>query len=496
MDNSTYRRIDAPFQPPGHSAVGQPRQFYIDCTKTYFFGGGTGIQRVVSECAAHARAAGEELGVRCVPVVWVGVGFLEIGANRLAAPHLPRRICTGLRRILLSLRKACRRPSRERTVATTRDSHTAGKPRHTHRATALAAGMMYFVLSWLALPGSWLRFRLPRIQSGDVLVLPDANWGNLIPTGVLERIRQRGAQLACVMHDILPVRLPETFEPELVSRFENWLKWACRHVDAMVCVSRSTRNDLQHYFAEQRISAPPALGTFHLGCNPGLDKSGPRPQIVQELDLISRSRWLLCVGTLEPRKNHDVLLDACDRLWESGRPFGLVFVGKIGWRSESLMNRIRQHPRLHQWLHVYHDLSDSELDLAYDSAAGVVMPSLAEGLGLPVIEALTHHKPVIASDIPPHRETGHNHCLFFDPHDPRALEKRIVELLDGPRHRFTSASFDNLHLPDWKTSVCELLAEVDRVLPREQDVSGQVHKPPLMPAAFARRRQNIATSIR
>ena len=297
-------------------------------------------------------------------------------------------------------------------------THTLPSP---NLATALAAGAMYFVLSWLALPGSWLRFRFPRFHANDVLILPDANWGNLIPTNVLEEVQQFAQDLGNMGLDILPVRIPETFEAELVARFDAWLKWACRHVDAMVCVSHSTQTDLQNYFAEQFLANPPCLGTFRLGCNPRLDKAGPRPQIVQELELIGRRPWLLCVGTLEPRKNHDLLLDACERLWDSGRLFGLVFVGRIGWRSERLINRIAQHPHLRHWLHVYHDLSDSELDLAYEGATGVVMPSLAEGLGLPVIEALMHNKPVIASDIPPHRETGQDHCLFFDPDDETAL---------------------------------------------------------------------------
>ncbi len=440
------------------------RRIFVDCTKTYFFGGGTGIQRVVTELARHTSTAGQEINVSCTPVVWMGWGFLEIGEHSVDRNPRARLLGEGLRRTVLTLIKFITRHAGRPTESLVEN---APRPKRSGRGAGIFAAIarcMFVVLSLIALPKSWLQFRFVKFHRDDVLLLPDANWSNMIPLGALENIKKNNARLVSVMHDILPVRVPETFEPSLVLRFTNWLNWACQNLDAMVCVSEATRADLSTYFKEQQLRQTPKLGAFRLGCNPNQQNSSPRPHMVKQLESIAGTPCCLCVGTLEPRKNHQLLLDACEQLWESGQEFGLVIVGKIGWRCDEIMQRMAKHPQLGNNLHLFHDLNDSELDLAYGCATVVIMPSMAEGLGLPIVEALRRNKPVIASDIPPHREAGGDNCFYFDSQESADLSRQIVSVLNGRRPQGFDQS-NQRDLPDWRSSTCELISTVDQLLP-------------------------------
>ena len=445
------------------------RRIFVDCTKTYFFGGGTGIQRVVTELARHASSAGQEINVSCTPVVWMGYRFLEIGDHHVDRNPRARVLGECLRRTVLTLIKFIKRHSGRPTES---QGENDQRPKRAGRGAGIFAAIarcMFVVLSLIALPKSWLQLRFVKFQRDDVLLLPDANWSNMIPLGALENIKKNGARLVSVIHDILPVRVPETFEPSLVSRFTNWLNWACRNLDAMICVSEATQADLHTYFKEQQLRHTPRLGAFRLGCNPNQRNSSPRPHIVKQLGSISGTPCCLCVGTLEPRKNHQLLLDACEHLWESEQEFGLVIVGKIGWRCNEIMHRIAKHPQLGKNLHLFHDLNDSELDLAYGCATVVIMPSMAEGLGLPIVEALRRSKPVIASDIPPHREAGGDNCLYFSPQKSADLSRQIVSVLNGGRPQGFCQS-NQRDLPDWQSSTCELISKVDQLLPLSKKI--------------------------
>ena len=103
-------------------------------------------------------------------------------------------------------------------------------------------------------------------------------------------------------------------------------------------------------------------------------------------------RVILVVGTLEPRKNHSGLLDAFDRL---GTDSTLVVVGRQGWKADDIAQRIRGHEAFGEALRWPSEVNDATLDALYDLADVVVVPSHAEGYGLPVVEALrrraVHH---------------------------------------------------------------------------------------------------------
>ncbi len=139
-------------------------------------------------------------------------------------------------------------------------------------------------------------------------------------------------------------------------------------------------------------------------------------------------RPYLTVGTIEPRKNHVLLVDAFERIWQRHSDARLLIVGRVGWLCESLVQRIRRHPQYQRSLFMFNDLSDSELEFCYQHAKAFLFPSHAEGFGLPVVEALQHGLPVLASDIPIHREVGQDFCTYFNRETPDELVRLISDI--------------------------------------------------------------------
>ena len=120
------------------------------------------------------------------------------------------------------------------------------------------------------------------------------------------------------------------------------------------------------------------------------------------------------VGSIEPRKNHAYVLDAFDLFWQQGGIASLVIVGRHGWKSDSLLERIAQHEQLGRQLFLLRDATDAELDHCYRNASALVIASIIEGFGLPIVEAFQRGLPVLCSDIPVFREIADGKATFFD----------------------------------------------------------------------------------
>jgi alpha-1,2-rhamnosyltransferase len=165
------------------------------------------------------------------------------------------------------------------------------------------------------------------------------------------------------------------------------------------------------------------------------------------------------VGMISPRKNHALAIDAFDRLWSAGVDVRLAIAGNYGWDCTDLMDRIRSHPQFGQKLFWFKDVCDSELDYCYRHAAGLVTASFAEGFNLPIVEALSKGCPVLASDLPVHREVGGAHATYFHSGDAAGL----ADLISEHRRRATLvgvASPEGFDWPDWTESCRDLLRQI------------------------------------
>jgi alpha-1,2-rhamnosyltransferase len=172
----------------------------------------------------------------------------------------------------------------------------------------------------------------------------------------------------------------------------------------------------------------------------------------------------LMVASFDPRKNHTQALDAFDLLWQSNPELQICFAGRSGSRCDDFMRRIEQHPKLNRGLWVFHDLTDMELHHVYEHCSGVLLPSIVEGFGLPIVESLWHGRKTFASDTPIHREVGGRCCEYFPLHDPMTLAKQIQawELMRtaGSTKGGIKAAVDWSQPTTWRQSATQLLDAV------------------------------------
>jgi glycosyltransferase involved in cell wall biosynthesis len=173
-----------------------------------------------------------------------------------------------------------------------------------------------------------------------------------------------------------------------------------------------------------------ALGADHIGAGEVSDEG------LASLGLPIDRRLLITVGTIEPRKRHQQLLDAFERRWAVGSTDCLVIVGKEGWRNlpddhrrdiPETITRLRSHPEMGQRLFWLKGLCDAQLEALYRHAHGLIAASEDEGYGLPVVEAAARGMPVLARDVPVFREVAPPGTRFFTGMDGAALAAALDE---------------------------------------------------------------------
>ncbi|MPT49032.1 MAG: glycosyltransferase family 1 protein [Sphingobium sp.] len=317
-----------------------------------------------------------------------------------------------------------------------------------------------------------LRFRpggRVKIGAGDIFLGLDLS-SRILPKHKHQVMawRKRGVRICVVIYDLLPVEHPEWFGNNHSTQFENWLRFIGHYVDMALCISQSVEESLKKWLKQEQISRADAIDIRNFPLGGDLSKSQPSIGITEDnelaLELLKSHRYVLTVGTIEPRKGHAIALDAFDLLFagEADDVPALVIVGRSGWKTDDLQERIRGHKQLGKKLFWFDNASDELLDKLYDGCAGVLFPSLAEGFGLPVVEALMHHRPVLVRNLTVFRELGMPSISYFDEDSPTALAKAITDWLKRGRKTYGTGPHE---IFTWKKS-CDVLLRHLRVLIR------------------------------
>lgn len=331
-------------------------------------------------------------------------------------------------------------------------------------ATLDGTGYRYarsFSLGFLGCPEIGLRDDPVDAQPGDLFIGLDLQH-YIVPLQAdhLESLHHQGVRILFVIYDLLPIRLPEDFQPEMKDLHEQWLSLVCRVADGVICISRSVADELAEWLnagGPKRLR-PLKIGWNHLGGD--IENSVPSRGLPADADRIfqqmaARPSFLM-VGTVEPRKGHAETLAAVERLWADGAEVNLAIVGKQGWKVEDLADRLRNHPELGKRLFWLEGISDEYLSEVYGSCACLIAASKDEGFGLPLIEAAKNKLPIIARDIPVFREVAGDHAFYFsgqDPSDIAAAIKAWLVLYRSGNHPCS----DGIRWLTWKESAQQLL---------------------------------------
>lgn len=221
---------------------------------------------------------------------------------------------------------------------------------------------------------------------------------------------------AVVVYDLVPWTNPDTANRRSATIERATIRPALRRCAALPCISEATRIDLVRRFP----IAEPKASVIPLAADATFADPVPAPGH-HEL----KNPYVLAVGTLEPRKNLERLIDAWVVLPPDVRgAHELALVGPRGWDEDGILRKAIDHGA-----RLLGHVTEDELRALYAGASAFVYPSLYEGFGLPVLEAMAAGAPVITSNVSSLPEVAGDAALLIDPHDTAAIATAITELL-------------------------------------------------------------------
>ncbi len=234
------------------------------------------------------------------------------------------------------------------------------------------------------------------------------------PTPLFPFLRKpRGPRVVCTIHDVTPRFAPQWHKRSHAAYFRWVLPWLLRSVDSFLADSRASAMDLQHWYGipASRCSVVPLASRW-----------ASEPLVLPKHD------YFLAVGTLEPRKNLERVVAAFQRFKDQrpDSPLTLKIVGQSGWGATASQTRQLERPDI-QWTGY---LADEDLRQLYRHARALLYPSLYEGFGLPVLEAMTLGCPVVTSPGSSLPEVGGAAVLYVDPLQVDPIADALLRLAD------------------------------------------------------------------
>jgi glycosyltransferase involved in cell wall biosynthesis len=266
--------------------------------------------------------------------------------------------------------------------------------------------------------------------AGDVLISVGLDWDHAYYRHFHHLRKHLGVRVVSCCYDLIPVLYPQYCVADVASRFTAYFLDVAEGSELTLCISRQSERDLLALLDRTGGRAVPTH-VFPLGDNVP-EGNG---EVGEAVAAVLAQPFILFVSTIERRKNHEVLYRAYHLLAQAGRCDELprlVFVGMQGWGVADLLSDMALDPLVRDLIVQLHQVSDAELRRLYEAAMFCVYPSLYEGWGLPVGEALAMGKVVLSSDRGSLPEVGGDLVRYVDPWSPRAWADEIWLLLTDP----------------------------------------------------------------
>lgn len=275
----------------------------------------------------------------------------------------------------------------------------------------------------------------------------------LAPLVKHNRFSEPGRQTVVTVHDTVPWTHPETLTPRGVQFHKAMVKRAWKHADAVVVPTHAVAgalNEIHRFDDRLRVIGGAPSGRLRIPVDADLR--------AERLGL--PERYVLAVGTLEPRKGLQYLIEALAHP-DAPSDIPLVISGPDGWGDVDVYGTAERAGLSRDRVKVLGRIDDADLAVAYDRATVFVFPSLAEGFGLPVIEAMSFGTPVVHSDDAAVREVASDAGVTVarDPRDSYAerLAQAVYQVVNDPllAGQLAVAGPDRARMYDWTDSAAE-----------------------------------------
>ncbi|MDR0686751.1 MAG: glycosyltransferase family 4 protein [Dysgonamonadaceae bacterium] len=267
------------------------------------------------------------------------------------------------------------------------------------------------------LPSAWRILMKKDIEAQNVQIFHGLS--NELPLR-----KQKNAKTVVTIHDLIFLRYPQFYKPADRIIYRLKFKQACLNANAIIAVSECTKQDIIRFFAipEEKITV------IYQSCHPQFHTNPTEKQEDFQKKYNLPQKFILSVGSIEERKNLLLTVKALKYLPQTVH---LVAVGKKTPYLQKVQSYAQKN-HLQARLHVLNRFPFEELPKLYRSAAAFVYPSLFEGFGIPIIEALACGTPVIAATGSCLREAGGPNSLYVDPHNEQQLAESITRILNSP----------------------------------------------------------------
>ncbi|WP_395369684.1 glycosyltransferase family 4 protein [Komagataeibacter diospyri] len=298
---------------------------------------------------------------------------------------------------------------------------------------------------------------MPRYR-GDSVYLLVSHHHLTRPQAIETFLSRHGSLFVPMVHDLIPMEFPEYARPGEPQRHARRMETVARLAAGVIVPAKAVARSLAPY-----VKGRPAEGHVHVVTH------GLHLQLSQSPDgtpsrLPDDGRpYFVCLGTIEPRKNHLLLLN----LWrtmaeEKGKDTPrLILVGRRGWENENVLDMLERCPALQGNVLEYNDLSDPEVVGLLQGSLGLLFPSFSEGFGLPLAEALVLGTPAICSDIPVFHEVAGADATYLDPTDGPAWRGAIDAMVAESLAHRGPARTARMNLFNWPRQVAAGIAVVD-----------------------------------
>jgi glycosyltransferase involved in cell wall biosynthesis len=299
--------------------------------------------------------------------------------------------------------------------------------------------------------------RPPRSGGG---VYVQASPHHLTKTSLVQHILEREqARFLCLVHDLIPIEYPEYARPNGAALHRKRIETVAALADGVIVNSTATGESLRPWLersgrhVDMRIAL---LGTHDMPLLHAPHEAATEP-------------YFICIGTIEARKNHLLLLNLWRHMAETQEPDTiprLIILGRRGWENEQVIDMLERCPALRGHVEEMNGCPDRRMNELLQGARALLLPSFAEGYGMPVAEALSVGTPVLCSDLPALREAGGAVPDFIDPLDGPGWKTHILDYFQGgPRYAAQVARMPFWHRPSWADHiriVCNAIGDLQR----------------------------------
>lgn len=259
-----------------------------------------------------------------------------------------------------------------------------------------------------------------------------------------------------MLHDVIPLETPEYVAPSSVRAHATMVDQTAKHAAGLIVTTQAAKAAIDRELA-RRHNRPIPTCALPLPV-PAIFRSEPDPD-----PTLAHVPYFVVCGAIELRKNHLMLLEVWKRLYRRLGPATphLVITGSKGWQGDLILDRLKRCGDVSDFIHVVHGLSTPALKRVISGARALLMPSFIEGFGLPIVEAALLGTPVVASDIPAHREVGHPQTHFVDPLDGPGWDIAITKYLTSAPIRLGAAvGYGDLTWPGYFAALTNFIADL------------------------------------